>query len=123
MDEIKRLQSENERLTKRLEMYERDAVYGGYYTLNRITNEHIEVLQEFDWKSALKSQEKEDKTFERATKMADGLEAKIMSLQKIKEVLKITGNDEEKDTAKKVIFRTSPEMMADVLGNSAGQQR
>jgi hypothetical protein len=109
MDEIKRLQSENERLTKRLEMYERDAVYGGYYTLNRITNEHIEVLQEFDWKSALKR--------------ADGLEAKIMSLQKIKEVLKITGNDEEKDTAKKVIFRTSPEMMADVLGNSAGQQR
>jgi hypothetical protein len=123
MDEIKRLQSENERLTKRLEMYERDAVYGGYYTLNRITNEHIEVLQEFDWKSALKSQEKEDKTFERATKMADGLEGKIMSLQKIKEVLKIIGDDEAKDVAKKVIVRTSPEMMADVLGNTAGQQR
>jgi hypothetical protein len=123
MDEIKKLQEENDSLRKRLEMFERDAQFSGYYTLNRITNEHIEVLNEFDWKAALKSLDKDDKTFERATKMADGLEGKIMSLQKIKEVLKIIGDDEAKDVAKKVIVRTSPEMMADVLGNTAGQQR
>lgn len=123
MDELKKLQQENEALKNKLSLFENDAVFKGYYALNRIVNAQADYLNRFDFGKEIAITTKDDKTYERANKVWDGLEGLLTSLNKLKVELGATG-DEEKDTKKKVIMiRTSPESIADVLGNTAGQQR
>jgi hypothetical protein len=121
MDEIKRLQQENELLKKKLSLFENDATFRGYYALNRIVNAQVDYMNAFDITTHIGSNAKDgDKVYERASKMWEGLEGLITSLNKLKTELSVSG-DEEKDK-KKVIPRTSPESIANVLGNTAGQQ-
>jgi hypothetical protein len=121
MDETSKLQQENELLKKKLSLFENDAVFRGYYALNRIINAQVDYINSFDITHHIGTNAKDgDKVYERASKMWEGLEGLITSLNKLKTELSVSG-DEEKDK-KKIIPRTSPESVANALGNTAGQQ-
>ena len=101
-DEIKELQQQVSVLEQRLALYEKDASVRGYYALNRIVNLQVDYVNSFDIQKNIGKDPKEDKTYDRAKGIWEGLEPMIMSLAKLKETLKLTG-DEQKDN-KRISF-------------------
>ena len=89
-------------LEQRLALYEKDAAVRGYYAINRIVNLQVDYVNSFDIKSNIGKDPKEDKIYDRAKGIWEGLEPMIMSLAKLKETLRLTG-DELRDN-KKVSF-------------------
>jgi hypothetical protein len=89
-------------LEQRLSAYENDAVYRGYYALNKIVNQQVDVLNEFNLKSEISQNPKEDKKYDRVKNVWEGLKAMIIDLNALKTELRLTGN-EERDN-KKVPF-------------------
>lgn len=91
----------------------------GYYALNKILYQQIEFLESFNLKEQIGGDPKSDKIYDRTTKIWEGLQKMIMDCRSLKAELKIPADEEEKEIKK--IYRITPESIADVLGNSAGQ--
>lgn len=120
MDENKKLIEKVQELEKQLNYFQRDAANRGFYALNRIVNAQIDYLNEVNLKTLIGTNAKEDKEYERAEKIWNGLDKLILSLNTLKETLNVSG-DENKDTQKRFVPRVSPESIAGALGNTAGQ--
>jgi hypothetical protein len=120
MDE-KKMSQEIEELRKQLDYFRNDGALRGYYALNRIVNMQVDYLNDFNLKTQIGTNAKDDKEYDRANKIWDGMEKLITSLNSLKTILNVSG-DEVKDTEKKHVARVSPESIANVLGNTAGQQ-
>lgn len=101
-DELKEAQKRVEILEQRLQLYENDAVYRGYYVLNKVINEQIDILKSLNLESEIKKDPKEDKKYDRVKGIWEGLKGMLTDLNTLKSELKITG-DEDKDK-KKVPF-------------------
>jgi hypothetical protein len=123
MDENKKLIERVQELEKQLEFFQKDSTLRGFYALNRIVNVQIDYLNEFNLKSTIGTNSKEDKEYDRAEKIWNGLDKLILSLDNLKKTLNVSG-DEKRDNIedKKFIPRVSPESIAHVLGNTAGKQ-
>lgn len=93
-ESIESLKKENESLKKELELYKKDATYRGYYVQNKIVNQQIDILEQFNLKDEIKSNPKEDKYYDRAMKISEGMPDTIIGLNKLKVELKITGNED-----------------------------
>lgn len=122
MDEIKELQKKYNALEKKLTEAEKvikDPSKRGYYALNKILDQQIEYLENFSLKAQIEADPKQDKIYERVTKIWEGLKNMIMDCRSLKQELKITPDDDEKESKK--ISRTTPESIADVLNNTAGK--
>jgi hypothetical protein len=91
----------------------------GYYALNKILYQQIEYLENFKLKESLEANPKDEKIFERTKGIWEGLKAMIMDCRTLKGELKIPFDEEEK--AIKRIYGTTPESIADAIGNVAGQ--
>lgn len=91
----------------------------GYYALSRMTHLQIEYLENFDLKKQLESNPKDDKVYERAKGLWEGLKSMILDCRALKQELGITPDEEEKEMKK--ILRLTPETMSNVLGNTAGK--
>lgn len=91
----------------------------GYYALNKILYQQIEYLEGFNLKEQIGGNPKDDKVYERTTKIWEGLKTMIVDCRILKQELGITPDEEEKEVKKN--YRTTPESMADALGNVAGQ--
>lgn len=91
----------------------------GYYALNKILYQQIEYLEKFDLKTQIEADPKQDKIYERVTKIWEGMKTMIMDCRALKGELKIQIDEEEKEIKK--IYRTTPESIADSIGNVAGQ--
>lgn len=85
--------SEIDDLKKELALYKKDATYRGYYVQNKIVNQQIDILEEFELGSEIKKNPKDDKYYDRAMKISEGLPDAIIGLNKLKIELKITGNE------------------------------
>ena len=81
-------------LKKELELYKKDATFRGYYVQNKIVNQQIDILEAFNLMDEIKSNPKEDKYYDRAMKLSEGLPDAIIGLNKLKVELKITGNED-----------------------------
>jgi len=92
----------------------------GYYALNKILYQQIHFLEDFDLKTQIKENPKEDKIYDRAKGIWEGLKTMILDCRALKSELKIPNDEEEKEIKK--IYRLTPESVSDVLGNTAGQQ-
>lgn len=90
----------------------------GYYALNKILYQQIEYLESFNLKDQIGGNPKDDKVYERTTKIWEGLKTMIVDCRTLKQELAIAPDEEEKEMKK--IYRTTPESIADALGNSAG---
>lgn len=91
----------------------------GYYALSRMTYQQIEYLENFDLKKQIESNPKDDKVYDRAKGLWEGLKSMILDCRTLKQELGITTDEEEKEMKK--ISRLTPETMSNVLGNTAGK--
>lgn len=96
-DEIQALNEKIERLQKKIDFYETDATTKGFYALNKIVNQQVDILNNFRLKDEISKNPKEDKTYDRVSDLWTKLGAMISSLNALKLELKISG-DEAKDT-------------------------
>jgi hypothetical protein len=92
----------------------------GYYALNRMLYQHIEYLEGFNLREQIGADPKQDKIYERAKGLWEGLKTMILDCRALKDELKIPRDEEEKELKK--IYSLTPESVSDVLGNTAGQQ-
>lgn len=94
-DTIESLKRENEALKKELALYKKDATYRGFYVQNKIANQQIDILENFDIETEIKKNPKDDKYFDRAKGLWEGMPDMISGLNKLKTELKITGNEDK----------------------------
>lgn len=97
----------------------KDPARRGYYALNKTLYQQIEHLENFNLKTQIEGNPKEDKIWDRTAKIWEGLKTMIMDCRALKQELKISPDEEEREMKK--IYRTTPESMADAIGNVAGQ--
>lgn len=122
MDEVEQLRKQITALEKKLTETEKiikDPARRGYYALNKILYQQIKFLEDFDLKEQIGANPKEDKIYDRAKGIWEGLKTMILDCRTLKGELKIPTDEEEKEIKK--IYRITPESIADALGNTAGQ--
>ena len=90
----------------------------GYYALCKILDQQIMYLENFNFKEQIGSNPKDDKTYERAKGVWEGIKTMIMDCRILKVELGVTAKEEEAEMKK--ISRTTPESIADAIGNKAG---
>ena len=91
----------------------------GYFALNKILYQQIEYLENFDLKKEIGANPKEDKVYDRVNGIWKELPKMILECRALKQELKISADEEEKEMKRN--FRTTPESIADAIGNVAGQ--
>jgi hypothetical protein len=95
-DEVEEFKKKISVLEQRLALYETDAIYKGYYALNKIVNQQVDVLNAFNLKHELSSDPKADKIYDRTKAIWEGLKGMIVDLNALKVELRLSG-DEDKD--------------------------
>lgn len=115
MDEIEKLKKKNAELENIVKEHSKR----GYYALNKILYQQIVYLENFDLKAEIDGDPKKDKVYDRAKGIWEGLKTMILDCRALKTELKIPFEEEEKEIKK--IYRTTPESIADAIGNPAGQ--
>jgi hypothetical protein len=93
----------------------------GYYALCRMMYQQIEYLEKFDLKTQIESNPKDDKVYDRAKGIWESMKTMIMDCRSLKQELKISTAEEEKEM--KRTLGTTPESIADAIGNLAGQNQ
>ena len=66
----------------------------GYYALSRMTYQQIEYLENFDLKKQIESNPKDDKVYDRAKGLWEGLKSMILDCRTLKQELGITTDEE-----------------------------
>lgn len=100
-------------------LYERPGETSLFYALNRKMNEMAAMLNKQSL-STLDLADGKDKTFERLKIVWNDAASIATAARALGDIAGIT-NDEEKDTQTPKYRITSPESIANVLGNTAGQ--
>lgn len=121
-DEIKDFLRQISILEQKLALFENDPIKRGYFSLSRIINQQVNFLNKFKLDEEISKSPKEDATYARTTDLWSNLPKLISALSELRVILKIKGDDEDIDAIKKQNSITTPESMAYVLGNTAGQQ-
>lgn len=104
-----------------IKLYEQNGGANLYYALNRKMNEMAHMLNKNNLTN-VNLDDPKDKTFDRVFKILEKSETVSNSARSLREFSGITGDAEidiEKSPFKRI---TTAESIADVLGNSAGQQ-
>ena len=83
-------------LEQRLQLYEKDAIFRGYFSLNRIVNQQVDILNGFSIKDRIDDSKKESAMYDRVQEIWTKLPAMITNLNVLKTDLNIKG-DELKD--------------------------
>lgn len=99
MDEEKELLAKISVLEQKLALYEQDATVRGFYALNKIVNQQVDALNDFNILTEISQNPKEEKKYDRIKSIWEGLKVMITDLNALKLELKITG-DENKDKRK-----------------------
>ncbi len=108
-----------EELKGQLRKYEENGVAKLYYSLNRKAWEMADLMNAHNLRT-LDIDDPKSKTFDRLKIIWQDAASLSIAVKTLGEASGITG-DEEKDISQKK-QRTSPESIANVLGNTAGQQ-
>lgn len=118
--QIKSLSKQVDVLERRLALYEAPGSTKLYYSLNRKMNEMADILNENNLKNVALNDPK-DKTFDRLKIIWNDCTSLATAVKQLGDVAGVSG-DEEGDMNKKVLPKiTSPESIANVLGNSTGK--
>lgn len=101
------IQELKDRLTffeKQISLYKDDPIKRGYFSLARIVNQQIDILNSFNLKNEIGSNPKEDKTYDRVSTIWDKLPKLISDLNALKVELRISQSDEDAESARKIPF-------------------
>lgn len=120
MDNIeKKLQERILELERENELLKKDPIKRGYFALCRIQNLQVDLLNDFDLKSRISDNKKETLEYERVESIWTKLPTMITNLNLLKTELKISKSDEDNEYRTR---NTTPESIANVLGNIAGKK-
>jgi capsid portal protein len=108
-------------LEEKLLRYEQNGIAKLFYSLNRKAWEMADLMNSINLKT-LDIADPKDKTFDRLKVIWTDSASIAIAVKTLGEAAGVSGN-EEKDMSKKTVIRTSPESIADALGNTAGQYR
>lgn len=86
-----------------------DSSKRSFYALNRIINQQVEILNDFDIADNIAGKKNENAAFERVQSLWKGLQALQADLSKMRSELKIDG---EEVVDEEVLLPISPEMIA-----------
>lgn len=109
----------SEEYEKIIGLYEQNGAAKLFYALNRKMNEMAERLNKTDLVT-ISLDDPKDKTFDRIKVIWNDAASIATAVKALGETAGIT-NDEDADSKKKSYQRTTPESIADVLGNTAGK--
>lgn len=107
-------------LKKRVAQYEQNGAAKLFYALNRKMSEMADRLNSTDLKTITLDDPK-DKTFDRIKVIWNDAASIATAVRALGEAANIT-NDEARDTQSPIFKITTPESIANDLGNIAGQQ-
>lgn len=116
---IRKLEEENEKLKKRIASYELFSPARAYYAAQRMLNQQIDVIKDFNVEDEIKKNPKEDKVYDRVMDIFSSLTQNASKINNLFTELSLS-KDEVKDTKPRPIY--TPESMADELGGIAGQK-
>jgi len=127
-DTIEDLRRDNANLRRQLDValqklgvYEdEDLERDGYYAFKFWVRQQIDVVKAFKLSEEITKNPKEDKFYDRVKALGEGLNSAITALKTLRTELRITQKEDKEDDIK-LKERTSPESIANVLGNTAGQ--
>lgn len=111
----------NQYLQSKLRFYELPSPARAYYVGQKILNQQVDYLDKFDLANEIGSNPKEDKVYDRAIDLFEKLSANAVKIDSLKRELNLSG-DKEKDI-KSGMASYTPEMIADSLGETAGQTK
>jgi hypothetical protein len=118
-EEIKILKSKIIELQTINSYYEGDGVAKLFYSLNRKSAEMADLLNNTNLRK-LDLTDAKDKSFERLKVIWNDAASIAAAIKTLGETAGVTGN-ENSDTAKKIYQRTTPESIADELGENKKQ--
>lgn len=116
---------------KKCEAYEKllgvgeyDPVKAAFLVYIKMLNQQTAFLDEFNIKTNVSESDKESPKYKRAMDMFDGLPKAILAVNDMRATLKLSKEDIAIIQGEKPLFSkiTTPESIANVLGNTAGQQ-
>jgi hypothetical protein len=96
-DEVKDLKQKIWVLEQKIALYEKDASYRGYFALNKIVNQQVDILNDLNLSTEIKANPKEDKVYDRVKALWSDLKTLIKDLDELKTVLKIRDIEEKED--------------------------
>ena len=111
----------NQYLLGKIRLYELPSPARAYYVGQKILNQQVDYLDKFDLANEIGSNPKEDKVYDRAIDLFEKLSVNAVKIDSLKRELNLSG-DKEKDI-KSGMASYTPEMIADSLGETAGQTK
>jgi hypothetical protein len=113
------LKREKEILIQKLDVYENENLEKeGYYVLKSWIKQQIDIIKDCKLKDEIGKNPKDDKYYDRVKALGEDLQKMITGLNALRTELKITVKDDDMFGRRQ---RTSPESIADSIGNTAGQ--
>lgn len=119
-DEVEELKKKISVLEQKLALFEKDPAKRGYFSLCRIVNQQVDFLNNFNIKSKIGESAKEDATYGRTKDMWENLPKMISSLSDLRIQLKIKGDEDDEDRPR-ISRTTTPESVADEIGDNKRQ--
>lgn len=106
---------------QKLSVYEdEDLEKEGYFALKFWVRQQVDIVKDFKLAEEIKKNPKDDKFYDRVKALGEGLKESITGLKILRAELKISQKDDEENSGK-VKKMTTPESVADSIGNTAGQ--
>lgn len=90
-------------LEQKLRLYQLPGEVRSFYAMQKMLNQQADFLDKFELEKEIKTFEKDNKVYDRASDIWEKLPGNISKVNALKSELSITGN-EEKDTARRVSF-------------------
>lgn len=82
-------------LDQKLSLYEKDPYKRGYFSLQRMINQQIDLMNEFNLKKEVDTDPKESKKYDRVKGIWEGLKTMLIDLKTLKSEMKISSADEK----------------------------
>lgn len=127
MAEIDELKKENANLKRQVDVaMQKLAIYEdenlereGYFALKFWVRQQVDIVKDFRLKEEITKNPKDDKFYDRVKALGEGLKESITDLKILRTELRITQKEDEQNELK--YKRTTPESVAENIGNTAGQ--
>lgn len=104
---------------QKLDIYENESLEKeGYYALKLWIKQQIDIVKEFNLSEEIKKNPKDDKYYDRVKSLGEDLKKMITDLNLLRVELKINYKDDDEYKRRQ---RTTPESIADNIGNTAGK--
>ena len=110
METIESLKKQVAKLEKENRWFRVDSSKRSFFALNRIINQQVDLLNEFDIKTNVEGKKSENAQFERTQSIWKELPKLITELNSLRADMKIDGDD---IIDEEVLLPISPEMIAD----------